>query len=82
MPTALSKTTHNTNGQTFTSKDLKPSFRSGIVGLETLNSGSEFDCWTRVGGTGIVEDLDVFQMVGPDTQCSLSSRFPKIAVTG
>lgn len=53
---------------------------SSLVSLKTLDSSSHLDSLTSVIGAIVVFDLNVFQIVGPETQRASTGGFSIVAV--
>lgn len=67
------------DGGAFARRHGKADFPRGFKGFVALDAGTDLVCFARVVRAFVVEELDVFQVVGPDGQGACSYGFPVVA---
>ena len=68
MATTLSVSTGYANGWTFARHYRKSNLVAGFIQFDALNTSSDFVGFPRIVVILIVKEVDVFQMMCPDTE--------------
>lgn len=73
MSAALGVSTCDTDRRTLTGDDRKADLVTGFVQFDTLNTSSYLVGFPRIVVVRVVEEIDVFQMMSPDAECTCTS---------